>query len=193
MVVYQKGGFKMRVHLIGMLMLYGAVFMNGQSTAPNDRPACCRPLSPEKMTKLPPEVRQQLADEHCMIAQNGFKYDDPQPNNAIQGPFAAKGQKDWAVLCAKPQEFSVRIFWGGETRCSDTIVLAHSQPPVPTGDNPGTVLWPADAKKIRAYDQAFGDHKLPVLDHSGLEVGGEQATIIYYCSQGKWIQLAGSD
>src|ERR1700758_5200230 len=90
MVVYQKGGFKMRVHLIGMLMLCGAVFMNGQSTAPNDRPACCRPLSPEKMTKLPPEVRQQLADEHCMIAQNGFKYDDPQPNNAIQARLQLK-------------------------------------------------------------------------------------------------------
>ena len=47
--------------------------------------------------------------------------------------------------------------------------------------------------ETRAYDQAFGNHKLPVLNHSGLEVGGEQATTIYYCSQGKWIQLAGSD
>lgn len=26
-------------------------------------------------------------------------------------------------------------------------------------------------QKIRAYSQAFGDHKLPRLDHSGPEVG----------------------
>jgi hypothetical protein len=33
--------------------------------------------------------------------------------------------------------------------------------------------------ETRAYDQAFGNHKLPVLNHSGLEVSGEQATTIY--------------
>lgn len=175
---------------------FSALLLAAQTKNPGDN-SCCRPLPPENVTKLPAEIRKQLADEQCMIAQNGFKYDDPQPNNAIQGSWAAKGQKDWAILCVKPQEFSVRVFWGGPTRCSDTIVLANSRPPDPTGDNPGTVLWPADAKKIRAYDQAFGEgfgsKKLPVLDHSGLEVGGEQATTIYYCSQGKWTQLAGND
>jgi hypothetical protein len=46
---------------------------------------------------------------------------------------------------------------------------------------------------IRAYNDAFGGRQLPVLDHSGLEVGGGEASIIYYCQQGKWLRFMGND
>jgi len=145
------------------------------------------------MLKLPPKIRERLKVERCLIAQNSFAVDDAQPNNAIRGTWAAKGQQDWAVLCIEPDQLSVRLFWGGKAKCSDTILLAQFRENDGHWDDPDTVLWPADAQKIKSYDQAFGDHNLPRLDHSGLEIGGEEATTIYYCSEGKWIHLAGND
>ena len=180
-------------YAIGIIVLFGAITLMAQTRKPNYHSTCCQPLAPEKMLKLPSEIREHLKVEGCMIAQNGFTLDDPQPNNAIHGSLATKGQQDWAVLCIKPDQLSVRLFWGGKAMCSDTIVLAQFRANDGHWDDPETVLWPADARKIQAYDQAFGDHKFPRLDHSGLEVGGEEATTIYYCSEGKWIHLAGND
>jgi len=179
--------------LIFAIVFFGAVLLAAQANKPNYHSTCCRPLSPDQMAKIPLAVREQLKAERCMIPQNGFTQEDPQPNNAIHGSWAAKDQQDWAVLCLKPEQLSVRLFWGGKRRCDDTIVLARYRPNDGHWDDPETVLWPADAKEIRSYDRAFGNHNLPLLDHAGLEIGGEDATTIYYGSEGKWAKLAGND
>lgn len=190
---YQGPSFAKRRSGTSIIVLLGAITLMAQTREPNYHSICCHPLSPEKMLKLPPDIREHLKAEGCMVPQNGFTLDDPQPNNAIRGSWAGKGQQDWAVLCIKSNELSVRLFWGGQAMCSAKIVLAQFRPNDGHWDDPETVLWPADAQKIRAYDHAFGNHKLPRLDHSGLEVGGEEATTVYYCSEGKWIPLAGND
>src|SRR4029077_2025198 len=95
--------------------------------------------------------------------------------------------------CFAPSPRSFRYVYSGAAKCAAAIPSCsriHSrrfQPPTILGRYCGS---PTQRKYVRVI-RTFGDHKLPVLDHSGLEVGGEQATIIYYCSQGKWIQLAG--
>lgn len=183
----------MKRNLIYAIVFFGPVWLAGQANKPNYHSTCCRPVSPDKIVKIPPAIRAQLKAEGCIIPQNDFTQEDPQPNNAIHGSWAAKGQQDWAVLCLTPEDLFVRLFWGGKTRCSNTIVLGRFRPNDGHWDDPDTVLWPADPKKIRSYDRAFGNRKLPTLDHSGLEIGGEEATTIYYCSEGKWLQLAGSD
>jgi len=145
------------------------------------------------MQKIPPEIRAQLTEEKCLIPQNPNVIDDPQPNNAIHGSWAAKGQDDWAVLCLKPDELSVRIFWGGKISCDDRIVIGKFTPNDSHWDDPETFLWAAPPQTIRAYNDAFGGRKLPVLDHSGLEVGGGEGSMVYYCRQGEWMKFLGND
>jgi hypothetical protein len=179
------------LRLAGLFL--STVLMTAQNTAPHYHSNCCYPLPPEKMQKIPPEIRAQLTAEKCLIPQNPNVIDDPQPNNAIHGSWAARGQDDWAVLCLKPDELLVRIFWSGKTSCDDKIVLDHVRSGDGHWDDPETFLWAASPQTIRAYNDAFGGRQLPVLDHSGLEVGGEEASIIYYCQQGKWLRFIGND
>jgi hypothetical protein len=181
-----------RVALTGLIAAFVVAALIAQ-TAPHYHSDCCYPIQPEKMAKLSPSIRQQLTAEHCLIPQNSYKFDDPQPNNAIHGPWAAKGQDDWAVLCIMPEELSARIFWGGKTKCDDKIVIARFRPGDGHWDDPDTILWPAPPATIRAYNRAFSRHKLPALDHSGLQIGGEEASTIYYCLDGNWTRFNGND
>ena len=51
----------------------------------------------------------------------------------------------------------------------------------------------ADREQILSYRKFFGDkNKNPVV-HDGVEIGGEEASMIYYCYEGKWLELAGND
>ena len=181
-----------RFVLIGTGTSLLAVMLIAQ-TARHYHSTCCYPIQPEKMERLPMPIRKQLAAEHCLIPQNSWKFDDPQPNNAIRGAWAAKGQEDWAILCITPEELSARIFWGGRTQCDDKIVLAHFREGDGHWDDPDTVLWPASPTTIRAYINASSPRALPALDHSGLEIGGEEATTVYYCHDGKWMHFIGND
>ncbi|HXM65813.1 MAG TPA: hypothetical protein VN911_03705 [Candidatus Acidoferrum sp.] len=183
----------MRTVQIAAIVFLSVIFGPAQSTAPRYHSTCCNPLPPEKVTKLPAEIRTHLAEEHCLIPQDPNVRDDPQPNNAIPAPWASSAHRDWSVLCLKPLELTIRIFWTAKEECPDTIVLAKFPPNDGHWEDPETFLWPADPAKIRAYNQAFAGRELPPLDHSGLEVGGEEASTIYYCYKGTWLTFSGND
>jgi hypothetical protein len=178
---------------IADIILLSAMLLYGQTSSPKYHSTCCYPLPPDKVSKLPRQIRTQLAEERCLIPQNPNVLDDPQPNNALRGPWATPAQQDWSVLCLKPLELSIRVFWVAKTACPDTVVLAKFRPNDGHWEDPEMFLWAADPGKIRAYNQAFGRRKLPPLDHSGLEVGGEEASTIYYCYEGKWLTFSGND
>jgi hypothetical protein len=178
---------------IAEVICLSTVLLFGQTSAPKYHSRCCIPLPPEKVTKLPAEIRSHLAEEHCLIPQNPNVLDDPQPNNVIHGALASAAHQDWSVLCLKPLELSIRIFWSAKPPCPDTIVVTRFRPNDGHWEDPETFLWVAEPKKIRAYNKAFSGRKLPELDHSGLEVGGEEASTIYYCQEGKWLTFAGND
>jgi hypothetical protein len=54
-------------------------------------------------------------------------------------------------------------------------------------------LLAAPAKNILAYRKFLGDAQENLVTHEGVEVGGEEASIIYYCHRGQWLELAGND
>ncbi len=48
--------------------------------------------------------------------------------------------------------------------------------------------------EILGYREAFETMKNPPpVTHDGIEIGDEQASLIYYCEKGRWLELAGSD
>ncbi|HEX2713264.1 MAG TPA: hypothetical protein VHM88_13775, partial [Candidatus Acidoferrales bacterium] len=86
------------------------------------------------------------------------------------------------------------ILWGGKTGCSDAI---HSGWPLqgafskePAG---GLYLMPVGAKQILAYRKFFGDPHTNDVNHQGIEVGDDGASLIYYCDGKNWIELQGND
>jgi hypothetical protein len=54
-------------------------------------------------------------------------------------------------------------------------------------------LLAAPAKQVLAYRKFFDDAQRNPVAHEGIEVGGEEASIIYYCHRGKWLELQGND
>ena len=51
------------------------------------------------------------------------------------------------MLCLKPLELSIRIFWVAKTACPDTVVLAKFRPNDGHWEDPETFLWAADPGK----------------------------------------------
>src|SRR5215813_2278808 len=80
-------------------------------------------LSPGELSALPAAIKQELDNMGCRIPQ---AY-EAQPNNAVQGEFAKKGQRDWAVLCSKGGSSKLLIFWGGPAKCPDPARVAPDQ------------------------------------------------------------------
>ena len=140
---------------------------------------------PSTFTRAPLHVRQQLQAMHCRI----FKKE-----NLIKGNFAAEKQVDWATLCVNGDKIQPVVLWGGKTQCDSHPAPARDYKEITANPLRDAYIAPAGAKKIGAYHDAFGGpDKVPAITHAGLEVGDEQASIIYFCQQGKWIELTGAD
>jgi hypothetical protein len=54
-------------------------------------------------------------------------------------------------------------------------------------------LLAAPAKQILGYRKFFDDAHENRVTHEGVEVGGDEASIIYYCYRGQWLELQGND
>jgi hypothetical protein len=88
----------------------------------------------------------------------------------------------------------VVVFWGKSAPCPAEINAGRAlQSHFPPGEAGSLYLLAAPAKQILAYRKFFEDaHGNPVT-HEGVEVGGEKASIIYYCYRGRWLELSGND
>jgi hypothetical protein len=42
-------------------------------------------------------------------------------------------------------------------------------------------------------NEFFGDSHTNPIVHDGVEIGGDEASLIYYCHKGRWLELAGND
>src|SRR5438270_11560825 len=133
------------------LLLLCTALLSAQPPTITQSEGCCKPRRPETIKRLPISIRRQLVQAGCLVAQNS---DEPQPNNVLKGSFAAPGQTDWAVLCLKPNELSIRIFWGGPASCESKLVLtqATKKKPFPADWQPETFLWVATKQKIKSYN-----------------------------------------
>jgi hypothetical protein len=114
--------------------------------------------------------------------------------NVVSNHFAKADQTDWAAMCVVNDRARVVVLWGGKAGCSDEIQggwpLRGAFSKEPAG---GLFLRPISPKQILAYRKFFGDEHNNEVDHEGIEVGDEQASLIYYCDGKNWLELQGND
>ena len=174
-------------------LVIAALFIGQQSPQQSEQPHNPQKLvSPDEYRNIPKDVRALLQQRHCQLPE--VKNYDGHPFNVVSGHFAGADQTDWAALCIVNDRARVVVMWGGKTGCSDEI---HSGWPLegafskePAG---GLYLMPVSAKQILAYRRFFGDPHTNDISHQGIEVGDEQASLIYYCDGKNWLELQGND
>jgi hypothetical protein len=145
--------------------------------------------------KLPGEIVKGLKTLKCTVPQT---YENRKPHNVIQGSFAEENQTDWAVLCSKNGVSSIKIFWGGAAKCPSVISGSHDRKWLQGIGNDKIVysraIGPASKETILGYHKAFGGPTPPPISHQGIDdyfVG--KASVVHYCSNGKWIEFTGAD
>jgi hypothetical protein len=156
--------------------------------------------APRSFKQLPPIVQETLVAEGCTIPEAGFS--SRVNSNVIQGTFAAPGQMDWAVLCAKGKRASIRVFWGGSAApCPASLEEYDNENAMVLDGRDGPwysrSLSTASPARIREAHGRYGQEagvKLPSeLTHDGIEDGIEKGSLILYCHDGKWLRLVGAD
>jgi hypothetical protein len=173
-----------------ILLLITALFVQQQAPTQTDEPQ--KLVSPAEYRSIPAEVRVFLEQRHCRLPEtkNYEKY----PLNVVSGHFAQADQTDWAALCIVKDQPRVVVLWGGKASCSDEIrsgwPLEHALPHESAGS---MYLMPVSAKQILEYRRFFGDPHDNQVTHQGIEVGGDQASLIYYCDGKDWLELQGND
>jgi hypothetical protein len=150
----------------------------------------------EQIPSLPHEFVEKLNTRGCTIPQFDYAGNTSptateaatQPNNVIEGEFAKKGQKDWAVLCSNGKTSTIVIFWAKPTSCPASLARLDD----------AHYLKPAKDKKLH-YSRSIrplgetdlgqrpGLSTLRPLQHQGIDdrfVGKSSA--FFYCDAGKW-------
>ena len=150
-------------------------------------------VSPDAYAGIPSTIREELKTRHCELPET--QHWDQIRLNIVEGQFATDGQKDWAAICIAPDgTIRALIFWAKAEPCSSEITTGWPMKShFPPGSAGSLYLLRADRKQIVSYRKFFGDKSKNLVVHDGVEVGGEEASMIYYCSQGKWVELTGND
>ena len=149
--------------------------------------------NPEHLKGLPSNIVIELKKMGCLIPQGILDH-----TNAIEGEFAIKGQKDWAVLCSTNGKSSIHIFWGGPKTCRNVIAEESDEEYLfkqPSG------AWEYDRglgrvgkQFIMEHYQAYGGPKPPLITHDAIDDRWlEKASVVHYCHEGNWIKLTGAD
>ena len=156
-------------------------------------------IVPTRALKLPAAFLDRLVREGCTIPQPAG-IDPPRHGieNVISGSFAARGQRDHAVLCSKDGASHIEVFWGGPARCPEQLERGDDRNLLQGWTNDTIVYSRAIARASQAtiarYGRAFGGPEPADRRHAGIEdnfVG--KASTILYCTSGSWTELQGMD
>jgi len=188
------------LQLVGALVLcFGLTPQLGQAAVKDSNQAeqDILRIHPEEVTNLPLTIRTQLQERGCTIPQTPFW--PSEIHNIVQGEFAEKGQQDWAVLCSRNSHSTIMIFWGGPVRCPSELSLLADDIFI-QGLGKGKFGF---SRKISVTTRAsithladsFGEGGYPPPgEHQGLsDAFVEKASTGWYCSEGKWVPVAGMD
>jgi hypothetical protein len=150
-------------------------------------------VSPNAYSSAPATIRAALEKQHCELPET--QHGDKTRLNIVSGHFASPTQTDWAAICiADDGSTRALVFWNKLAPCPTEIhhgwALAGHFPPGKAGS---LYLLAAPTKQVLAYREFFGDAHRNAVTHEGIEVGGEEASIIYYCYRGHWLELQGND
>ena len=151
-------------------------------------------LSPSAFPDLPKNLRTALQRRGCLVPQvRSMK----RPHNFIRGEFSKPGQTDWAILCSVGGVSSILVFWNGSDANPTQIAEEKDMDRLQdsgTGWAYSREISSVDRAYILRHYQAFGGPKPPSIDHQGINdafVG--KGSVVFYLSQGKWLQLTGAD
>jgi hypothetical protein len=150
-------------------------------------------VSPDAYSSAPATIRAALKRQHCELPET--QHWDQTRLTVVSGHFGDRAQTDWAAICIAPDGSTrVLVFWGKSAPCAAEIhdgwALRGRFPP---GEAGSLYLLAAPAQDILTYRKFFKDAQENPVTHEGIEVGGEEASQIYYCYHGQWLVLTGND
>ncbi|MCU1309952.1 MAG: hypothetical protein JWO20_1077 [Candidatus Angelobacter sp.] len=142
---------------------------------------------PSQIKGIPTYVSRELEKRQCLIPQ--ITQDGFHETNIIHGEFAAKGQQDWAALCSKGEKTSVTVVWGGQKRCTSFLnEIDNEAPPY------FHIISRLTPKEILHQQKQNEESTAIPINHDGIDDGWfEKGSLTYYCYQGKWHTVTGSD
>ncbi len=152
-------------------------------------------LDPRVFSELPDSIVRELKAQGCTIPQTDV-YD--KPHNVIQGSFAEKNQRDWAVLCSRNGVSAIKVFWGGEAQCKSEISVSEDRQWLQgTGNDTidySRLIGPVNRDVILNHHKEYGGPTPPPISHQGIDnYFAGKASVTYYCYEGEWITLTGAD
>jgi hypothetical protein len=151
-------------------------------------------LNPSFFPALPAEVRVELERRRCKVPQ---PVDVGQLQNVISGKFTGPRALDWSVLCSREKRSTILVFHKGRTNSVDEFASepdAHYLQMTEHGHiGFSRLIMVVSGDAIR---QHLGRHAAlkSAIDHDGIKnnfVG--KASVLWYWSGGKWIQLSQTD
>jgi hypothetical protein len=153
-------------------------------------------LKPAAFVDLSPQIRQSLERRGCVVPQS---YSSTTPHNVIRGRFTSRIELDIAVLCSRNGVSSILVFRGGSAA---TVTELAERPDadflqvVSPGGLVGysRALATADTDYIRAHQRRQEGSTVPLPDHDGInDIFVEKASVVWYWSGERWLQLPGAD
>jgi hypothetical protein len=179
------------------LLLTGLVtgFAGGALQDPGRADAAMVRLPPSRMPSLSKGIQRALERRRCRIPQS---FADPKPHNVIRGRFTSSSRLDVAVLCSRERVSSILVFRGGSP---SSVAEIAKEPDATFAQNVGgnevaysRVLGVASSKYIRQMQAQYGGPRPPRVDHEGIDDAFfDKGSVVWYWSNGRWLQLAGSD
>jgi hypothetical protein len=153
-------------------------------------------LKPAVFERLPPPVRQELERRGCVVPQ---AYSDKVPHNVVRGRFTSGAQTDIAVLCSRQRVSVIMVFRGGTTASVSEVAKRPDADFLQVVGEGGVVgfsraVGTADPRYIQEHHRRYGGPTPPRLDHDGInDIFVGKASVVWYWSEGKWLQLQGAD
>lgn len=134
-------------------------------------------IEPELIEGLSNRIVTELKDEVCLVPKWFHEF-----GGVTEGQLSQSGQNDVAVLCKFDEDYAIRIFWGGPSKCSSKI------------GSLGQFISTVDKKYILDHYGYYGGKKPPKITHHGINDHYlEKSSFVKYCHEGKWLELSGAD
>lgn len=152
-------------------------------------------LLPEKFVAFPVWALEDLKKQKCHIPQAVFF--NPKPHNLIRGEFVTKGQMDWIALCSDRDTSFIFLLSRSRKKCVEKIAEADNAAYVQQVDKnrfeysrmietagKNDIVRSVQKQEVNA-PLAKGE-----IDHEGvINTFVEKSSSIFYCKDGKWIEL----
>ncbi len=154
---------------------------------------------PETFADVPAWVVTELKAQKCRIPQ--AVHFNPKPHNLIRGEFVTKGQVDWVALCSNNDRSSILLLSRSKQKCARELASAddivYVQQVAENQFEFSRVIETAGKTDIARYvreQRAPSPLMKEDIDHEGItDAFVEKSSSIFYCKDGKWVELQGAD